>query len=86
MQYHNLDDQNERALRSGGGVNMVQQAYRVDTSVGPEGKLELTVPLAPGTLVQIVVFPPEVDEWADLTEAAGSSAAFWDNPLDDEHF
>ena len=56
---------------------------KLDTVVGPGGKVELTVPLPPGTAVQVIVRDTETD-CHDLVEAAQSSTGFWDNPLDDE--
>lgn len=63
---------------------MPQQAYRFDAQVGPDGKLEVQVPVPPGTRVEVLVITPEVDDFSDLVQAAESSTAFWDNPLDDE--
>ncbi len=63
---------------------MTGTAYKADATVGPGGKVELSLPLAPGTAVQVIVFVPGADEVADLTAAAGSALGFWDNPLDDE--
>jgi len=62
---------------------MDQAAYRYQAQVGPAGKLELQVPLAPGTPVEIVVLPPAADDFSDLVEAAQTSLAFWDNAQDD---
>ena len=57
---------------------------RMDTVVGPGGKVEGTVPLPAGTSVEVIVRGAEVDDCRDLVEAAQSSTGFWDNPLDDE--
>jgi hypothetical protein len=60
-----------------------QAALKYDAEVQENGKLELTVPFSQG--VHVAVFVVEkVDEFADLTAAAQSSLAFWDNPMDDE--
>jgi hypothetical protein len=59
-------------------------SIRVDAVVGPGGRLELSVPLPPGTAVQVIVSDTETDNCRDLIEAAQSSIGFWDNPLDDE--
>lgn len=66
------------------GTPVPQNAYRYDASVGAGGKLELTVPLPPGTRVEVLVLTPEADAADDLSAAAGSSTDFWDNPEDDE--
>lgn len=63
---------------------MSQQAYRFTGTIDPNGKVEIAVPLAPGTPVEILILTPAWDESADLVSAAGSSTGFWDNPLDDE--
>jgi hypothetical protein len=63
---------------------MPQQAYKFDVQVGPDGKLELQLPVPPGTRVEVLVIAPGADEFADLLQAAESSTGFWDNPLDDE--
>ena len=57
---------------------------RVNSIVGPGGKVELTVPLPAGTAVEVIVRGPEPDDCRDLMEAAQSALGFWDNPLDDE--
>jgi len=62
---------------------MIQKAIKLEATVNAEGKLELAVPLAPGTRVEIVVLPQE-QVFDDLLQAAASSTDFWDNPLDDE--
>jgi hypothetical protein len=63
---------------------MIQKAIKLEAVVNAEGKVELTVPLAPGTPVEIVVLASEEEAFDDLVHAAGSSTDFWDNPLDDE--
>jgi hypothetical protein len=60
------------------------KAFRYDTTIGPQGKVELSVPLPPGTAVEVVVLTPEEDDFHDLVDAAASSTDFWDNPMDDE--
>jgi hypothetical protein len=67
-----------------GGIAMPHIAYKFDTAIGPDGKLELNVPIPPGTRVEVLVLTAETDEFADLAHAASSSTEFWDNPLDDE--
>jgi hypothetical protein len=63
---------------------MIQKAIKLEATVNAEGKVELALPLAPGTHVEIVVLAPEEETFDDLVEAASSSTDFWDNPLDDE--
>jgi hypothetical protein len=63
---------------------MIQKAFKLEATVGPRGKVEIDVPLPPGTRVEVVVVAPEQEDFADLLRAAGSSTDFWDNPLDDE--
>jgi hypothetical protein len=61
-----------------------QTAFRFEVRVGPDGKLELNVPVAPGTPVEVLVIAPQTDDFSDLVAAASSSTGFWDNPLDAE--
>jgi len=61
----------------------MQQAYKYNTRVGESGRLELTVPVPPGTAVEVVVLAPAEDNCADLVQAAQTSLGFWDNPQDD---
>ncbi len=63
---------------------MTGNAFKLDATVGPGGRVELNVPLAPGTTVEVIVFVPPPDSFGDLVAAAGSTTGFWDNPLDDE--
>jgi len=63
---------------------MVQKAYKLEATVNESGKLELTVPLPPGTPVEVVILAPEEDPFDDLVQAAASSTDFRDNPEDDE--
>ena len=49
-----------------------------------EGRVELNVPLAPGTRVIVFVIQEEPDTFDDLLQASLSSVDFWDNPYDDE--
>ena len=57
---------------------------RYDVQVPSDGRIEVTVPLPPGSLVTVYVTEPSSSEAQDLLSAAGSSAEFWDNPFDDE--
>jgi hypothetical protein len=63
---------------------MTGNAFKSVGTVGPGGRVELSLPLPPGTPVEVLVFVPEHDGVADLVEATGSATGFWDNPLDDE--
>jgi hypothetical protein len=61
---------------------MAHRAYKRSAEVLPGGKIEVSLPLPPGTRVEVVVLAEEED-WADLLDAAASSTGFWDNPRDD---
>ena len=61
---------------------MMQSAFKTRTEVGPEGTLEVRVPLPEGTPVEVLVLGPRQDEFNDLVMAA--SLDFWDNSMDDE--
>jgi len=63
---------------------MALDAYKFETETGPSGKVEVTVPVAEGTRVEVLVMVPASDDLQHLVAAAGSSTDFWDNPLDDE--
>jgi hypothetical protein len=63
---------------------MVQKAFKLTATVKADGKLEVPVPLPPGTEVEVLVLAPEDESFEDLARAAGSSTDFWDNPADDE--
>lgn len=65
-------------------LRMQRTAFTFETDIGPDGKLELNVPLAPGTHVEVMILAPERNGFEDLVAAAASSTAFWDNPMDDE--
>ena len=71
-----------RCLRSW-EQEVTETAYRFAAKVGPEGKLELNVPVPAGTSVEVVIFAPQTDEAGDLLHAAQSGLAFWENPQDD---
>ena len=63
---------------------MPQQTYKYVTTIGAHGKVELDVPLPPGTPVEVLVLSPNDDYCADLIAATTLSLDFWDNELDDE--
>jgi hypothetical protein len=62
---------------------MSRQAFKREAEVGPHGKVAIDVPLPAGSRVEVVVLTGEIDEFADLVQAAESSLKFWDNPIDD---
>ena len=61
-----------------------QHAYRTIGTVGPDGRLELALPLPEGTPVEVLVLTGTSEGAEDLLAACGSTHHFWDNPLDDE--
>jgi hypothetical protein len=65
-------------------TDMSQQAYKYVATINPKGKVEIDVPLPPGTPVEVLILSPMEDNFSDLVGAAGSSLEFWDNALDDE--
>lgn len=60
------------------------RALTCQATIGEAGRVELTVPLSPGTRVTVFVIEEPSDTFDDLLQAAWSSLAFWDNPYDDE--
>jgi hypothetical protein len=63
---------------------MTGDAFRTAATIGPDGRLQLEVPLPPGTSVEVIVFVSGPDDFSDLVSAAGSVLGFWDIPQDDE--
>ena len=63
---------------------MPQAALKYDAEVAEDGRVELIVPLSPGTRITVFVVEEIEDVSYDLTEAAQSSLAFWDNPWDND--
>jgi len=63
---------------------MTGSAFKSVGKVGPGGRVEVSLPLPPGTPVEVIVFVPGADDVAELVAASASATAFWDNPLDDE--
>jgi hypothetical protein len=61
-----------------------QPALKFEAEVHEQGRLELTVPYAPGARVVVFVVPEHPDAMDDLVAAAQTSLDFWDNPYDDE--
>jgi len=62
----------------------METVYRSAGIIGDGRKLELEVPLAAGTKVEVLVLSSGHDDFSDLTSLANSSLDFWDNPMDDE--
>lgn len=58
---------------------MSQRAFRFAGTVDGSGRLELAIPLPPGTRVEVVVLANEGDDCDDLLQLD-----FWDSPEDDE--
>ena len=66
---------------------MQQTAYRYDTEIQDDGKLELTrLPFNKGTYVEVILIEREVDDFSDILRASTTSLGFWDNPVDDEEW
>ena len=65
---------------------MAHRAYKVQAEVQAGGRIEVTVPLEPGSRVEVVILAPEVDEFTYLVEASASSMGFWDNTEDDSEW
>ena len=63
---------------------MPQQALKFIATITPQAKVEIDVPLPPGTPVEVLILSPTDDTFIDLVGAAASSLNFWDNALDDE--
>lgn len=61
-----------------------QTALTFDAEVHEQGRVEVYVPLSPGSRVTVFVITQEDDLAADLTQAAESSLDFWDNSWDEE--
>ena len=61
----------------------MHKAYKLETTILPGGKVELILPLAEGTPVEILVIVEAEEDYSDLAAAAASSTDFWDNPIDD---
>ncbi len=63
---------------------MPQTALKYEVEVREQGRVEFTVPFAPGKRVTIFVVEESEDQFHDLLEASQSTLDFWDNQLDDE--
>ncbi len=61
-----------------------QIALKYEVEVGTDGHVDLQVPFKPGVRLVVFVLEEPAESLVDLTAAAQSSLAFWDNPLDDE--
>ncbi|TAN42579.1 MAG: hypothetical protein EPN22_12495 [Nitrospirae bacterium] len=57
-------------------------AYKYHSVVKDNGLIELhEIPLPKGLKVEVIILPEE--ECSEMLQAAESSLAFWDNPIDD---
>jgi hypothetical protein len=65
-------------------IAMAQTALKYEVEVREQGRVEFTVPFAPGKRVTIFVVEEPDDNFRDRLEAFQSTLDFWDNPLDDE--
>ena len=61
-----------------------QPALKYEVEVRDHGRVEFTVPFAPGERLVVFVIQELNDPFNDLVVAAQSSLEFWDNSLDDE--
>lgn len=61
-----------------------QTALKYETEVHEQGRVEITVPYAPGDRVVLFVMPALPEGTDDLLAAAQTSLDFWDNPYDDQ--
>jgi hypothetical protein len=57
---------------------------RFDLKVPPDGRIEVQLPLPPGSDVTVYVTEQQPPELLDLMAASASSTEFWNNPEDDE--
>ena len=63
---------------------MQQSPLKYDTEVKPGGRVELDVPLPPGSHVTVLVIECDNGAFSVLLAASQSSLDFLDNPFDDE--
>ncbi len=63
---------------------MGQSAFKMRADVGPDGRIEVKVPVAEGTHVEVLVLAPSQDDFSDLVAASSADLKFWDHPWDDE--
>ena len=61
-----------------------ESSFRYDLDLPPDGRIELQVPLPPGSHLTVYVVERGESGTDDILAAAQSSAGFWDNPEDDE--
>ena len=61
-----------------------QSVLKYEAMVAEDGRVEVRVPLPPGSRVTVLVVPKATEPLDDLVASAQSSMGFWDNPLDDE--
>jgi hypothetical protein len=65
-------------------ISQPQKALKYEVEVREHGRVELTVPFAPGSRIVLFVIEETDDPFNDLVAASESSLGFWDNPIDDE--
>jgi hypothetical protein len=70
-------------------MSMPQPNLTFSTQVTPDGRIDLAVPLPPGSEVRVLVVQRTgtgngEDLIRDFTTASLTSMSFWDNPQDDE--
>jgi hypothetical protein len=63
---------------------MTGNAIKTTATIGSDGRLQLDLPIPPGTKVEVFVYVPDGDDFSDLVAASASALGFWDNSLDDE--
>lgn len=61
-----------------------QTALKYEAEVRDHGRVEITVPFAPGAHVVVFVIAPSPESFDDLVAATQSSVEFWENPWDEE--
>jgi hypothetical protein len=62
----------------------VSEPIRYDLEVPADGRIEVQVPMPPGSHVTVYVVEDPSDNFNDLLRASESSTDFWNNPADDE--
>jgi hypothetical protein len=58
--------------------------WKFDLEVPADGRLQVPVPLPPGSQVTVYVTEQGSSDMGDVLRASASSTDFWDNPFDDE--
>jgi hypothetical protein len=63
---------------------MTPNLMRVPATVGANGEIEVAVPLAEGTPIEVLVLSKQGKNFDEMLIAASSPMSFWDNSIDDE--